>query len=144
MTRMFKCLAGSLASGAVLALLCMPANAAGISIGGVGGVSVGGGSASANVGGSGTPANGSANASIGDNSANATASIGSSGVTPAVGGTNGVANVTLGTDNATAAVGTGTNLGVGVGVGTAPPTIGTPIPICLASLPTSRAASWRG
>lgn len=84
----------------------------------------GGGSAGANVGGSGAPANGSANASIGADSANATASIGSSGVAPAVGGTNGVANVTLGTDNATAAVGTGT--GTGLGVGATPSTIGTP------------------
>ncbi|MER9519403.1 hypothetical protein NKI44_18975 [Mesorhizobium sp. M0614] len=97
MTKMFKCLTVSILSGIVIAVLCMPANAAGISIGGIGGVSVEAGALAPTFRGSGAPANGNANASTGANSAHATASIGSSGVTPAVGGTSGVANVTLGT-----------------------------------------------
>jgi hypothetical protein len=110
MARAFESLTGRLAAGAVLAILCMPANAAGLGLGGLGGVSVGGGGTNAG-------------ASVG-NAATASASTGDSGVNDSVGGPAG-ANATVGTSGA----GTGTGLGVGAAVVTnpaAPGTLGVP------------------
>lgn len=96
MARIFEILMGSLTAGSVLVILCMPATAAGINVGGVGGVSVGSGGASANVGGN---SGATASVSLGGSGANAAASVGDTG-------------------GATASIGTGANVGVVTGVGT--------------------------
>ncbi|WJI74695.1 MULTISPECIES: hypothetical protein [unclassified Mesorhizobium] len=107
MARIFEILTGSLTAGCVLVILCMPATAAGINVGGVGGVSVGSGGASANVGGN---SGATASVSLGGSGANAAASVG---------GTGG-ATASIGTGRANVGVVTGVGADVNVGVGTNP------------------------
>ncbi|MER8719508.1 MULTISPECIES: hypothetical protein [unclassified Mesorhizobium] len=107
MARIFEILMGSLTAGSVLAILCMPATAAGISVGGVGGVSVGSGGASANVGGN---SGATASVSLGGSGANAAASVGDTGG----------ATASIGTGSANVGVVTGVGTDVNVGVGTNP------------------------
>ncbi|MER8430677.1 hypothetical protein [Mesorhizobium caraganae] len=139
MASIVKRIASTLASGAIIVILAMPANAQSVGLGGFGGVSVGGNRADANAGGpNGADANASfggsrtsANVSIGGtNGADGTATIGgsSSTGTASIGGTNGAgANATLGngTNSAVGVTLGGTSANVGVGTPEVPGTLGT-------------------
>lgn len=119
----------ALTSGAIVAILAVPGNAASLGLGGLGGVSVGGNGASANVGGA---SGANADASFGGSSTSATASIGgTNGANAAVslggnqaadaavslGGTDTGATASIGTSGANVGIGTlGASADVGVGI----------------------------
>ncbi|WP_245429246.1 hypothetical protein [Mesorhizobium sp. WSM3860] len=144
MASIVKRFASTLASGAIIVALAMPANAQSVGLGGVGGVSVGGNRADANAGG---PNGADANASFGGSSTSANVSIGGAGggtgtaniggssstATASIGGTSGAAaDATVGNGtNSALNVTTGGTSGVGVGIGagaTVPGTVGATPP----------------
>ncbi|WP_301006452.1 hypothetical protein [Mesorhizobium sp.] len=137
-----KRFASTLASGAIIVVLAMPANAQSVGVGGLGGVSVGGNSADTNAGG---PNGADGNASFGGSGTSASVSIGgtsgadgnaaiggsASTATASIGGTNGAgAGATLGNGaNSALNVTVGGASGVGAGVGgIAPGTLGATPP----------------
>ncbi|RUX51249.1 MAG: hypothetical protein EOS58_24805 [Mesorhizobium sp.] len=120
MASIVKRFASTLASGAIIVVLAMPANAQSVGLGGLGGVSVGGNSADANAGG---PDGADANASFGGSNTSASVSIGGSGGAngaATIGGSDSTATASIGGTNgagATATLGNGTNSAAGVTLG---------------------------